>query len=117
MDDGAVDEKIRVHLDFLATQKTGADPKPVQIRLQTLASRPPEACMAAIRENKVLSSGLAKDNKPTFSELVQVHSQGHTSGSTYFRKRDFVALVTLGQFLTDGAINFYSGLLLKRDYS
>ena len=89
VDDGAVEEKIRVRLDFLATQKTGADPKPVQIRLQTLASHPPAAFMVAIREKKVLSS--------TFSELVQVHSQDHTGRTTYFRKRDFVALVTLGQ--------------------
>ena len=71
--------------------------------------------MVAIREKKALSLGLAKDNNPTFSELVQVHTQGHTGGTTYFRKQDFVALVTLGQFLTDGAIYFYSGLLLERD--
>ena len=52
LDDGAVEDKIRVPLDFLATQKTGADPKPVLIRLQTLASRPPEAFMRAIREKR-----------------------------------------------------------------
>ena len=28
VDDGAVEDKICVRLDFLATQKTGADPKP-----------------------------------------------------------------------------------------
>ena len=115
VDDGAVEGKIRVRLDFLATQKTGANPKPVQIRLQALASRPPAAFMVAIREKKALSLGLAKDNNPTFSELVQVHSQGHTGGTMCFRKQDFVALVELGQFLTDGAIYFYSGLLLERD--
>ena len=106
MDDGAVEEKISVRLHFSATQNTGVDTKPVQIRLQTPASLLPDAFMVAIREKTVLSLGLAKDNNPTFSELVQVHSQGHTGGTTYFRKQDFVALVELGQFLTDGAIYF-----------
>ena len=54
VDDGAVEDKIRVRLDFLATQKTRADPKPVQIRLQTLASRLPEAFIVAIREKRFI---------------------------------------------------------------
>ena len=60
VDDGAVEDKIRVRLDFLATQKTGANPKPVQIRLQTLASRLPEAFMVAIREKRFYLRALPK---------------------------------------------------------